>query len=52
MFEDVDCSQINEEYVAACELELDYDSTYGASMNTYLEVIKDLPADVRVRGQY
>ncbi|XP_017758022.1 PREDICTED: uncharacterized protein LOC108549239 [Eufriesea mexicana] len=48
IFEDVDCSQVNEEYISTCELELDYDSTYGASMSTYIEVIKDFPPDVNI----
>ena len=48
ILEDIDCSQINEEYVKSCDLELNYDSTYGASLNTYIEIIKTLPEDTKV----
>ncbi|XP_050590242.1 uncharacterized protein LOC126922075 isoform X2 [Bombus affinis] len=48
ILEDIDCSQINEEYVKSCDLELNYDSTYGASLNTYIEIIKALPEDTKV----
>lgn len=48
ILEDIDCSQINEEYIKSCDLELNYDSTYGASLNTYIEIIKALPEDTKV----
>ncbi|KAF3427103.1 hypothetical protein E2986_00367, partial [Frieseomelitta varia] len=47
ILEDVDCSQVNEEYIKTCDFELNYDSTYGASLNSYMEIIKSFPEDVK-----
>ncbi|XP_043510797.1 uncharacterized protein LOC122529078 isoform X2 [Frieseomelitta varia] len=48
ILEDVDCSQVNEEYIKTCDFELNYDSTYGASLNSYMEIIKSFPEDVKL----
>ncbi|CAD1481221.1 unnamed protein product, partial [Heterotrigona itama] len=48
ILEDIDCSQVNEEYIKTCDFELNYDSTYGASLNSYIEIIKQLPEDLMI----
>ncbi|KAK1132495.1 hypothetical protein K0M31_013878 [Melipona bicolor] len=50
ILEDIDCSQVNEEYIKTCDFELNYDSTYGASLNSYIEIIKLFPEDVKIKA--
>ncbi|KAG6797212.1 hypothetical protein HZU73_07464 [Apis mellifera caucasica] len=40
VFEDAECFDINEKYVKECEINVDYDSTYGSKMDAYLEILE------------
>ncbi|XP_017879812.1 uncharacterized protein LOC108624789 [Ceratina calcarata] len=48
MIEDVECTEVNSEYIKTCEFEVEDDSTYGASLTSNIETIKHFPETVRV----
>ncbi|CAK9814320.1 hypothetical protein ANTQUA_LOCUS8023 [Anthophora quadrimaculata] len=48
MFEDVECTEFNPEYVETCITELNYDSTYGASLDTHINIIKEFPINTKI----
>lgn len=49
VFEDAECFDINEKYIKECELNVDYDNTYGSKLDAYLEII-EIPYDsIKVR---
>ncbi|XP_076750401.1 uncharacterized protein LOC143423163 [Xylocopa sonorina] len=50
VLEDVICSDVNEEYIKACDFEVEYDSEYGSSLNSYVELIKTIPENAKLTG--
>ncbi|XP_061931556.1 uncharacterized protein LOC108001412 [Apis cerana] len=40
VFEDSECFDINEKYIKECEINIEYDSTYGSKMISYLEILE------------
>ncbi|XP_031774424.1 uncharacterized protein LOC105736403 [Apis florea] len=44
VFEDAECFDINKKYIKECEINVDYDSTYGSKMDAYLEIL-EIPYD-------
>ncbi|CAL7948607.1 unnamed protein product [Xylocopa violacea] len=50
IIEDVVCSDINEEYIKSCDFEVEYDSEYGNSLNSYVEIIKTIPKNAKIIG--
>lgn len=49
MFEDAECFDINEKYIKECEINIEYDSTYGSKMISYLEILEIPENSIKVR---
>lgn len=49
MFEDSECFDINEKYIKECEINIEYDSTYGSKMISYLEILEIPENSIKVR---